>query len=449
MTAVRTEIRFLLNDREERLSAVRSSDTLLDHLRLTRRLTGTKEGCAEGDCGACTVLVGRRTGDGLVYEPVNACIRLLASVDLCHVVTVEHVGRDTRCTRSRRRWSTCTARSAASAPRASSCRSTALWMRDPKASEAQIEEALQGNLCRCTGYQPIIAAAKARRRRLARQRPAARRARPRPRRPRRPRRRRPRRHPGGRRPRGDPRLRRRPRRGPRRDCRSRRSSPARPTSASGSPSSCGTSPRRSSSTTSPTSRPSSVGPDARHHRRRRQLRRLPEDPRRRVPASLRLLAPDRRLAGPRDGHRRRQHRQRLADRRHAPGADRARRHRHAPQHRRPAHPAARGLLHLLRQAGPASLGIRGVHLHPPARRRHAERRLQDHQAPRRGHLRRRRRLPRRGRERHGHHRAPRLRRHGRDAEARRHRRGRPRRQALDARNHLARRAGLRRATSPR
>ena len=91
MTATRDEVRFLLNDREVRLKAVRSSDTLLDHLRLDQRLRGTKEGCAEGDCGACTVLVGRRAGGGLVYEPVNACIRLLPSVDLSHVVTVEHL----------------------------------------------------------------------------------------------------------------------------------------------------------------------------------------------------------------------------------------------------------------------------------------------------------------------------------------------------------------------
>lgn len=160
MTAVRTEIRFLLNDREERLTEVRSSDTLLDHLRLTRRLRGTKEGCAEGDCGACTVLVGRRTGDGLTYEPVNACIRLLASVDLCHVVTVEHVGRHTL-------HPVQTAMIDLHGSQCGFCTPGfvmslyALWMRAPKATETQIEEALQGNLCRCTGYQPIIAAAKA------------------------------------------------------------------------------------------------------------------------------------------------------------------------------------------------------------------------------------------------------------------------------------------------
>ena len=159
MTAIREEVRFLLNDREERLAAVRSSDTLLDHLRLTRRLRGTKEGCAEGDCGACTVLVGRRVGDDLVYEPVNACIRLVASVDLCHVVTVEHVARGETLHPIQ------TAMVELHGSQCGFCTPGfvmslyALWMRQPKASETEIEEALQGNLCRCTGYQPIIAAA--------------------------------------------------------------------------------------------------------------------------------------------------------------------------------------------------------------------------------------------------------------------------------------------------
>lgn len=162
MTAIRNEIRFLLNDREERLAEVAPSDTLLDHLRLKRRLVGTKEGCAEGDCGACTVLVGRREADGLVYEPVNACIRLLASLDLCHVVTVEHLaGPDgglhpvqqalvdfhgSQC-------GFCTPGFVMSL--------YALWMRNPEPTVGEVETALQGNLCRCTGYHPIVKAAMA------------------------------------------------------------------------------------------------------------------------------------------------------------------------------------------------------------------------------------------------------------------------------------------------
>jgi xanthine dehydrogenase small subunit len=117
---IRREIRFLLNDREVRLDRVGPADTLLDFLRIDRRLTGTKEGCAEGDCGACTVLVGRLTGAGLRYEAVNACIRFTASLDGCHVVTVEHLrDRTGGCIRCRRRWSSITAASAASARRAS------------------------------------------------------------------------------------------------------------------------------------------------------------------------------------------------------------------------------------------------------------------------------------------------------------------------------------------
>jgi xanthine dehydrogenase iron-sulfur cluster and FAD-binding subunit A len=113
-------IRFILNTEELSLGDFGPTETLLDYLRLRRRLTGTKEGCAEGDCGACTVLVGRLSERGLIYESVNACIRLLGSLHGTHIVTVEHwPQRMAFCIRCSRRWSTVMARNAASARRAS------------------------------------------------------------------------------------------------------------------------------------------------------------------------------------------------------------------------------------------------------------------------------------------------------------------------------------------
>ena len=156
-----TQLRFLLNDTEIALTEVGASDTLLDHLRLTRRLTGTKEGCAEGDCGACTVLSGRLAADGtLIYEPINACIRLMASCHATHIVTIEHLsGPD---------GGLHPVQQAMVDHHGSQCGFCTpgivmalygLWMTNPNAGEAEIETALQGNICRCTGYAPIIRAA--------------------------------------------------------------------------------------------------------------------------------------------------------------------------------------------------------------------------------------------------------------------------------------------------
>ena len=156
----RSEIRFLLNGRTVSLPTVPATQTLLDFLRLDRRLTGTKEGCAEGDCGACTVLVGRLHAGVLRYEAVNACIRFVASLDGCHVVTVEHLsGPDGALHPVQRamvehhgaQCGFCTPGIVMSL--------YALWMQTPEPTETQVETALQGNLCRCTGYAPIIRAA--------------------------------------------------------------------------------------------------------------------------------------------------------------------------------------------------------------------------------------------------------------------------------------------------
>lgn len=158
----RNEIRFILNGEDVALGTVAPDQTLLDWLRLDRSLRGTKEGCAEGDCGACTVLVGRLAGGTLVYESVNACIRFLGSLDSTHVVTVEHLRggagklhpvQQAMVDFHGSQCGFCTPGFIMSL--------YALWMRSPEPSDAAIEKALQGNLCRCTGYEAIMRAARA------------------------------------------------------------------------------------------------------------------------------------------------------------------------------------------------------------------------------------------------------------------------------------------------
>src|SRR5262249_4582806 len=91
---MRGEVRFLRRGKVVRLSGVAPTLTLLDYLRLTGRATRTREGCAEGDCGACTVVMRRLRGDRLVYEPMNACILFAGQVDGCEIITVEDLARD-------------------------------------------------------------------------------------------------------------------------------------------------------------------------------------------------------------------------------------------------------------------------------------------------------------------------------------------------------------------
>jgi xanthine dehydrogenase small subunit len=159
---IRSSIRFLLNHRLVELSAVSAVQTLLDFLRLDRNLRGTKEGCAEGDCGACTVLVGRLLDGRLKYESVNACIRFVGSLDGCHVVTVDslatpggplHPVQQAMVDTHASQCGFCTPGFVMSL--------YGLWMENPKPSVTEIEKALQGNLCRCTGYAAIIRAAEA------------------------------------------------------------------------------------------------------------------------------------------------------------------------------------------------------------------------------------------------------------------------------------------------
>lgn len=159
MVEVANALKFLLNGEDVALTDVPPDLTLLDWLRLERRLRGSKEGCAEGDCGACTVLVGRLMGDEVVYDSVTACIRFVGSLHGTHVVTIEHLRGENGALHP--------VQQAMVDQHGSQCGFCTpgfvmslygLWMRNPDPSRSAIEKALQGNLCRCTGYAPIIRA---------------------------------------------------------------------------------------------------------------------------------------------------------------------------------------------------------------------------------------------------------------------------------------------------
>lgn len=157
---IRNEIKFILNNRDITLDAFEAEQTLLDFLRLDQQLIGTKEGCAEGDCGACTVLVGRLVNGGLKYEIVNACIRFLASLDGCHVVTIEYLsGSNGDLHPVQKAMVECHASQCGFCTPGFVMSLYSLWMENSNPSKREVEIAVQGNLCRCTGYEPIINAA--------------------------------------------------------------------------------------------------------------------------------------------------------------------------------------------------------------------------------------------------------------------------------------------------
>ena len=86
---MREQVRFLLGHEPRSLSTVDPTQTVLEYLRGIEHRKGTKEGCAEGDCGACTVVLARPTDDGLRYEAVNSCIQFVPTLDGCQLLTVE------------------------------------------------------------------------------------------------------------------------------------------------------------------------------------------------------------------------------------------------------------------------------------------------------------------------------------------------------------------------
>jgi xanthine dehydrogenase small subunit len=150
-------LRFVLDDRVVCIDQPPPTMTVLDYLREVAGRRGTKEGCAEGDCGACTVVLGELSSRGITYRAVNSCIRFLPTLDGKELVTVEslrqpsgalHPVQQSMIDHHASQCGFCTPGFVMSL--------FALYLQRSQSSREQVLEALTGNLCRCTGYRPII-----------------------------------------------------------------------------------------------------------------------------------------------------------------------------------------------------------------------------------------------------------------------------------------------------
>ena len=166
MNTVNRPIRFLLNGNTVEIDSIEPTRSVLDFLREDRGCIGTKEGCAEGDCGACTVVVGELVDDELTLKTANACIQFVPTLDGKALFTVEYLrGEDGSLHPVQQAMVDC---------HGSQCGFCtpgfimSLWnsytdheSSGTRADRSELATDLSGNLCRCTGYRPILDAGEA------------------------------------------------------------------------------------------------------------------------------------------------------------------------------------------------------------------------------------------------------------------------------------------------
>lgn len=155
-------VRFILAGQVEEVQDCDPTLTVLEYLREKKGLSGTKEGCAEGDCGACTVVIGELAKDGIRYRAVNSCIQFLPTLDGKQLLTVEdlssssgqlHAVQQAMVDQHGSQCGFCTPGFVMSL--------FSMFHKRPEQdiTRTDIDLGLAGNLCRCTGYAPIVRAA--------------------------------------------------------------------------------------------------------------------------------------------------------------------------------------------------------------------------------------------------------------------------------------------------
>ena len=154
-------IKFILNNKIQKIKNPDPNETILNYIRLKLKKTGTKEGCAEGGCGACTVVIGELKKNNIVYRAINSCIAFTTSLEGKQLLVVEdltlkngflHPVQSAMVNHHGSQCGFCTPGFVMSL--------FAMYKNNASYDKKIIEESISGNLCRCTGYRPIIDAAK-------------------------------------------------------------------------------------------------------------------------------------------------------------------------------------------------------------------------------------------------------------------------------------------------
>ena len=154
-------IRFIYEDKIQEIQSPNPNETILNYVRLKLKKTGTKEGCAEGGCGACTIVIGELKKNNIIYKAINSCIAFVPSLEGKQLLIVEDL--------ISKNGSLHPVQNAMVKYHASQCGFCtpgfvmslfAMYKNYSSYNNKIIQDSIAGNLCRCTGYRPIIAAAK-------------------------------------------------------------------------------------------------------------------------------------------------------------------------------------------------------------------------------------------------------------------------------------------------
>ena len=149
-------IQFIYNNKIFKIKNPNPNQTILDFIRSDLKKTGTKEGCAEGGCGACTIVLGELKNQKLIYKSINSCISFLPIIDGKHLILIEnltfnnklHPIQEAMVKFHGSQCGFCTPGFVMSL--------FAMYKNFSKFDDETIDETLSGNLCRCTGYTKII-----------------------------------------------------------------------------------------------------------------------------------------------------------------------------------------------------------------------------------------------------------------------------------------------------